>query len=347
MQYEGDPRDISHQDDVTRQPLPGRLGLPQGGLRRGPPTVPRRGATVLLATYNGAANLQAQLDSYIAQTVPIARLMVSDDGSTDETLAILARFAAAHPGLEVVVMQGPARGAAQNFLHLLRALPEGSGPVLFSDQDDVWLPDKLAHGLQVLAQCPAGRPVLVGGRTYVCDSDLGRRRLSAGARRVPSFRHALVQSFAGGNTMILNAAAADLLRAAAREAGRVVMHDWWAYQIVSGAGGEVIFDPAALVLYRQHAGNRIGANLGPGAGLRRLRWLLRGRYRRWNAINLAALRASAHRMTPENRAILESFAALQRAGLWRRLLLLRRLGLFRLGPWGRLSLWVAVILRRV
>lgn len=125
------------------------------------------------------------------------------------------------------------------------------------------------------------------------------------------------------------------------------MHDWWAYQIVSGVGGVVVFDPVPQILYRQHAGNRIGANLGWAAGWRRLGWLMRGRFRRWNAINLRALRASAHRLTPENREVLAGFENLRRSGLIGRVILLRRLGLVRRGMLGRLSLWVAVMLGRV
>jgi glycosyltransferase involved in cell wall biosynthesis len=308
---------------------------------------PVQAVTILMATRNGAANLVAQLDSFVAQTHPPAQVIVSDDGSDDGTVAMLARFAADHPGLGLRIIAGPQRGAAANFLHLLKALPADCGIIAFADQDDVWLPDKLARGVRALRDVPAGCPALVGGRSYVCDAQLGRRRLSRMAPDMPSFRHALVQNFAGGNTMMLNAAAARLLRAAAPEAGRIVMHDWWAYQIVSGAGGAVIFDRAPLVLYRQHGGNQIGANAGPGAALRRLGWLLKGRFRRWNAINLRALEASAHRLTPDNRAVLRDFALMQRAGLIRRMALLRRLGLFRSGISGRLSLWMAVLLGRV
>lgn len=309
--------------------------------------LPAQGVTILMATRNGAANLGAQLASFVAQTHPPAQVIVSDDGSGDGTLALLARFGAEHPGLGLRVITGPRRGAAANFLHLLRALPADCGAVAFADQDDVWLPDKLARGLRALRDVPEGCPALVGGRSYVCDAQLGRRRLSRMGPDLPSFRHALVQNFAGGNTMMLNAAGARLLRAAAPEAGRIVMHDWWAYQIVSGAGGTVIFDRAPLVLYRQHGGNQIGANAGLRAGLRRLGWLLKGRFRRWNAINLRALGASAHRLTPENRAMLRDFGAMQRAGLVRRMALLWRLGLFRSGMSGRLSLWMAVLLGRV
>ncbi|MDP5348151.1 MAG: glycosyltransferase, partial [Paracoccaceae bacterium] len=179
---------------------------------------PVQGVTILMATRNGAVNLGAQLDSFLAQTHPPAQVIVSDDGSRDGTVAMLARFAADHPGLNLRIIKGPQRGAAANFLHLLQALPADCGPVAFADQDDVWLPDKLARGLRALRDVPDGCPALVGGRSYVCDARLGRRRLSRMAPDAPSFRHALVQNFAGGNTMMLNATAARLLRDAAPEA---------------------------------------------------------------------------------------------------------------------------------
>ena len=312
-----------------------------------PAGAPGTAVTVLLATWNGAANLREQLDSYRRQTLKPARLIVSDDGSCDDTMAILAEFAASDPGFAVDLRQGPRRGGAQNFLSLLAVVPEGTGFVALSDQDDVWLPDKIARGVRLLSSLPAEQPVLVGGRSYVCDATLGNRRPSPLPRRAPTFRHALVQNFAGGNTMMLNRAAIDLIRAAAPEAGRVVVHDWWIYQMISGAGGAVLFDEAPLLLYRQHGGNQIGANAGVEAKIRRLRWMLRGRFRRWNAINLSALRASAHRFTPANREVLEDFARLQRANLFDRLAILRRIGLYRQGLEGTLSLWLAALLGRL
>lgn len=312
-----------------------------------PPAARTADVTVLLATWNGAANLRAQLDSYCRQTLPPARLVVSDDGSQDGTRRVLDAFIADGPGFPVEVIEGPRRGGAQNFLHLLRALPPEPGFVALSDQDDVWLPGKIARGVAALRRLPEAEPALVGGRSYVCDAGLGQRRLSPLPRREPAFRHALVQNFAGGNTMMLNPAGAALARAAAAEAVRVVVHDWWLYQLVAGAGGRVAFDPEPLLLYRQHCGNQIGANSGVEAKMRRLRWMLRGRFRRWNAINLAALRASAHRFTPENRALLEDFARLQRADLLQRLRILRRLGLYRQGLEGTLSLWLAALLGRM
>lgn len=306
------------------------------------------GPTVLLATFNGAASLREQLDSYLVQTVPIERIIASDDGSQDGTLDILTLFAREHPEIQLDIVSGPRRGAAQNFLHLLRCLPDNAGPVLFSDQDDVWLPQKVAAGLTLLAQHPSDQPVLVGGRTFVCDHALRKLHLSRlpDLRQVPSFRHALVQSFAGGNTMICNAAAAHLLSEAAHEARRIVMHDWWAYQIVCGVGGVVIYDPEPYVMYRQHPRNLIGDNRGLAAEINRLLWLFKGRFRRWNVINIKALRSSFQKLTPENRSLLENFAGLQRANLVNRIKLMMELRLFRNGLLGPLSIWVAVIFGR-
>ena len=91
-------------------------------------------------------------------------------------------------------------------------------------------------------------------------------------RRNPGFRNALVQIFAGGNTMMLE-----------RATGRMVLHNWWLYQLISGTGAQVIYDEVPLLLYRQHGTNQVGASTGAGAKLRRM---LRGRFHRWNGINL-------------------------------------------------------------
>lgn len=302
---------------------------------------------ILLATFNGAANLREQLDSYAAQTLPAARLIVSDDGSQDETLALLTEFAAAHPELPLTLIAGPRRGAARNFLHLLRAVPPEIDMVAISDQDDVWLPEKLAHGAAVLAAADRAIPTLFGGRSWVCDAHLGQRHLSSLPLRAPGFRHALVQNIAGGNTMMLNRAALEVLQPASLEPRKLVVHDWWIYQIITGVGGRVVFDPEPLLLYRQHGGNLIGANHGLAAKFRRFRLLLSGRFRRWNSINIKALNASVHRLTPQNRQILADFEQLRRSGMIERLRLLKRTGLYRQDLQGLLSLWLAALLGRI
>lgn len=309
---------------------------------------------ILLASYNGAANLRAQLESYLVQTLAPALVIVSDDGSQDASRAVVADFAANHPALPLQLLEGPRQGAAQNFLHLLRAVPDQMDMVAFSDQDDVWLPQKLARGAEKLqaAQLDTGlTPGLVLGASLVCDSDLGNPRHSALPKRPAGFRHALVQNIAGGNTMLLNRAATRLLQACAADVqgagAALVVHDWWVYQIVTGCGGMVIFDPEPSLLYRQHSGNLIGANTGVRAKVLRLKLMILGRFQEWNSLNIRALKLSEQRFTTENRQLLADFSALRQVGVCRRLWLLHKAGLYRQGLQGRLSLWLAAALGKI
>ncbi|PYE82181.1 glycosyltransferase [Pseudoroseicyclus aestuarii] len=331
---------------ASAPPPPEDLGKAPSPAPQGTPRV-----AVLMATYNGASRLQAQLDSFAAQALAPARILVSDDGSVDATKALVEDFGAAHPALGVRLLAGPCRGAAQNFLSLLRQVPEDVDLVALSDQDDVWLPDRLSRAAAALeaaeARLGAAHPVLHCGRSWECNDSLSRRRLSRDQRRPPGFRHALVQNIAGGNTMTLNRAAWQLVAEAAAEAREVVVHDWWIYQIVTGAGGEVLFDRAPLLLYRQHGENVIGANRGPRAKVRRLRHMLSGGFSDWNTVNIRALSASAPRLTPENRALLEALREGRQGSLPRRLAMLRRTGVYRQGLEGRLSLLLTVLLGRL
>ena len=295
---------------------------------------------VLLALHDGAAHLGEQLASIAAQEGGAPEVLVSDDGSRDDGPAI-ARAGGAR------VIDGPREGSAANFLHLLRAAGPGVERVSLCDQDDLWLPDKTRRAAAALAAVPPGVPAVHCGRTLIADAEGRPLRPSILHGRRPSFENALVQSLAGGNTMTLNRAALDLLQPASVEPERIVVHDWWIYQMVSGAGGRMIYDPEPLLLYRQHGANAIGENTTAAALARRAAWVLGGRFREWSEVNLAALGASRHRLTREARATLDGFAALRRQGPRGRLAALRRLGLYRQTRVGDAALRAAVMLGRI
>jgi hypothetical protein len=90
-----------------------------------------------------------------------------------------------------VVFDGPKQGVAANFMSLMAAAPAGEMWAL-SDQDDVWLPHKLARAVELLNKCPADIPTLYCARTLIADHRLGQMRLSPLRRREPSFANALV-----------------------------------------------------------------------------------------------------------------------------------------------------------
>ena len=302
---------------------------------------------VLMATYNGAATLREQLNSLAAQTLAPSLVILSDDGSDDGSPEIARTFGAQHPALGITIVRGPCAGADRNFLSLMRACPDSTDFVALSDQDDVWLPEKIAVAVARLQERPGDHPKLYCSRTLEVDEDLRNPRLSRGAPLPAGFRHALVQNIAGGNTMVLNSAGADLLRAAAAVTSDVVVHDWWVYLVLSACGGEVIFDPVPHILYRQHGGNLIGANRGLRAKTLRLRMVLSGRFRAWCSCNIAALRQIEARLTPENRALLDAFESGRDQGLFGRLAMIRRCGLYRQGLAAQMSLYLAALLRRL
>ena len=305
---------------------------------------------ILMAVFNGASTLPAQLDSLEAQTHTRWHLLASDDGSHDASHRILRTFCQSKQDQRVDIIDGPRQGAAANFLCLLRHLANSDiAPrwVAFADQDDVWLPDKLERAIATLKTSNPKVPTLYCSRTSVTQHDLSAPRLSPPRPRVPNFRNALVQNIAAGNTIVLNPAAVELALSAALLVNDVVVHDWWMYQLISGSGGRVIHDDVPTLLYRQHAQNQIGANDTARARWRRMIQLFRGDFRMWNATNIAALRATASALHPKHRATLERFARLQTLPLFHRVTHFRRLGLYRQTLGGTLTLWFAVVFKLV
>ena len=186
----------------------------------------------------------------------------------------------------------------------------------------------------------------LGGRTLLVDARNQHIGYSPLFERAPGFRNALVQSIAGGNTMVFNRAARDLLRRAGEDV-EAVTHDWWAYMLVTSCGGEVHYDPYPTVRYRQHGSNQFGSNANPVAQLRRLRLLIQGRFRGWVDANVRALQRVRHLMTPDNQRVLDEFVQARQCPLPARLARLRRVGIFRQTTLGNLGLTLAALINRL
>lgn len=297
---------------------------------------------ILMATYNGARTIDQQLTSLSGQTYRNWSLIVSDDGSKDDTLQKVGRFRQ-ETTQHVVIANGPRQGFAQNFLHLIRTAGPHVPFVALSDQDDYWHPEKLHRAITQVARLPAHKPVLYTGRTVICDQSLRPLRQSPLFRRPPSFRNALVQNIGGGNTMVVNRAALDILQQTSSAATSIVAHDWWIYQIVAGAGGTVIYDPVPSVFYRQHTHNLIGANDTLTAKLRRFGQLAQGDFQTWTTGNLAALHASSAWLTPESRRTLSEFRKARNGTALSRLRALHSSRVYRQSRLGNGSLLIATL----
>lgn len=301
---------------------------------------------ILLCTFNGQKFLQEQLDSFEAQTYSNWVLYVSDDGSSDKTLQIIGDFVGRVGKDKVNIFKGPRKGFAANFLSLIHRNEIEADFFAFADQDDVWLPKKIEIALSWLMQQSVKIPALYCSRTLLIDATgkiFGRSDLFS---RPPSFANALVQSIGGGNTMMLNLAARNLVSEHSPEDG-IVSHDWWIYILVSGNSGAIKYDPVGHVLYRQHDGNLVGMNGTWIARIRRAIQLFRGRFRRWNDIHVDLISKSPGFMTQDNVDIFLSFKRFREKPFISRVAGLRSSCLYRQTRLGDAGLVVGNIFKKI
>jgi glycosyltransferase involved in cell wall biosynthesis len=301
---------------------------------------------ILLCTYNGARFLAQQLGSLEAQTHANWVVVASDDGSNDQTLAILLSYQAKWQQGKLVIKNGPQKGFCQNFLSLACDPEIKADYYAFCDQDDVWLPEKLAVALSTIdSNQRIGVPFLYCGRTTYVTEELKPCGSSPLFVFPPSFRNALVQSIAGGNTMVFNQSAKTLIEKAGTQ--NVPSHDWWIYQLITGAEGEVYYDSLSQLLYRQHDGALIGGNGSFSAKMERVWMLLQGRFQGWNTQNIKALKEVSHLLTRNQLEILKLFEILRGAKFIDRFRLIEICGLYRQTRRGTFSLFLALIFNRV
>ncbi len=320
--------------------IPAQRAIPTGEIGEEPEIA------ILMAVCNGEEFLDEQLVSLERQTVGRIDIWVSDDGSKDGSPAVLQSWSGRWRRGAFHVSPGPCKGFAENFRSLLVDERVDADFFAFCDQDDIWDDDKLEAGLRCLIAQDAGTPALYCSRTRTLARNGTPVGCSPDFRREPSFRNALVQSIAGGNTMLFNRAAREELARASSRTG-FISHDWWAYLVVTGVGGLVHYSSQPRIGYRQHHENLVGANNTWRARLLRLDELLEGRFARWNSFNVSALRQCWDMLTPEARSVVEAFSEARTGGILTRAVALRRSGVYRQTILGQLGLYLACILKRL
>ena len=302
--------------------------------------------SVLLATYNGAPYLDEQLASIENQTYPAIDIWISDDGSTDATLEVLECWRQKWSKGTFTILAGPRKGYAENFRSLIVNPAIVSEYYAFSDQDDHWESGKLAASVEWIKQNRESGPRLFCSRTLAVTEDGEAIGPSPLFKRKPDFRNALTQSLAGGNTMLFNRAAHDLLARTARRVG-FVSHDWWVYLVISGAGGAVHYSPEMLVRYRQHVNNTFGSNIGTMARLRRLRLLFQGQLGEWTARNMEGLARNRDVLTEDAVRAFELYDRVRRSNPLGRLYYLVRSGAYRQTFIDQMGLYAAAIMGKI
>jgi glycosyltransferase involved in cell wall biosynthesis len=299
---------------------------------------------VLLCTHNGGKFLAQQLESIALQKGVALGIHVSDDGSQDQTQSILKAFRERWGQTRLSVVQGPKRGHVDNFFSLIFANIEGAY-FAFSDQDDIWDADKLSRAVKALSSLPEDRPALYCSRSLLIDEYGATIGFSPLFGKPPGFANALIQNIGGGNTMVMNRKARNLLCAVGPV--DIVAHDWWTYILVTGSGGAVVYDQRPSLSYRQHKDNVIGSSTAWSDRFKRFFLALQGRNRLWNTQHIIALQQNRSYLTVENQRILDDFSAARDRPLPRRPLSLWRSGVYAQSTWGNLGLIAAVLLKKL
>ena len=212
---------------------------------------------VLLSAYNGEKYICQQLESILSQKDVRVTVFIRDDGSGDGTVPIIQAYA--DDGKQVLLFQGSNIGSVGSFCELAGiacAYEKRFDWYAFSDQDDLWLPDKLSAAVKLLKREEQAIPLLYCSNLQVTDESLNPRETMH--PRDPAFTRttALVHNLATGCTEVFNWKALELF--CRGESRLMEFHDYWMY-LVCMYSGKVIYDPDAYILYRQHSQNVVGA----------------------------------------------------------------------------------------
>lgn len=227
---------------------------------------------ILLATYNGEKYLRQQLNSLFSQTMQNFRLVIHDDGSTDNTADIINEYREKYPDRVEVFYGHSCGGPKENFLWMLGRVE--ADYYLFCDQDDVWLPEKLERSINAITEAEADRnfeegrtdsPICVFTDMRVVDEELNTISDSfiRYIGRLPSniaYTQIIIDNPAAGCTMCFNRELRDLVVSIlpSIDLKNIPMHDALLLEI-SAIAGKVVAIDEPLAYYRQTGHNTMGA----------------------------------------------------------------------------------------
>ena len=220
---------------------------------------------ILMTTYNGLPYLQEQLDSLLAQNWTAWHLTISDDQSSDGTVALLRAYAAKWPKKITLLQHDRSFGNARDHFYFLMEKCTAQY-IMFCDQDDVWHSDKIKKTMKAMlaAEAKEGRdmPILVFSDQTPTDAQLKPLAGSLMAMQcqnpdVIDYRRILIQNIVTGCAAGVNRALVDKALAC-KSMAETIMHDWW-IAVVAARFGRVIYIDESTMSYRQHANNSVGA----------------------------------------------------------------------------------------
>lgn len=281
---------------------------------------------IVMSTYNGEQFLAEQIDSIQQQTFKDWQLLIRDDGSSDQTPEIIKSFVAQDPRIVFINEHDRENfGVIKNFFTLIKH--DKADYYFFSDQDDVWLEDKLETMLAAARQYPDQLPLMV--YTDLCVVDQNLQVMNQSMIRSQS-HHAntelvqeLTENTVTGGVAMINHALAERWRTL----DNIIMHDWY-LAVLATAIGKLVYIDQPGELYRQHDNNVLGARTftkrlktwlsGPSKMLEEYWWLIHASQAQADKI------LQENELGDEQEAVIRNYTALERLPLSQRIRVLRQ-----------------------
>lgn len=281
---------------------------------------------IVMSTYNGEQFLAEQIDSIQQQTFKDWQLLIRDDGSSDQTPEIIKSFVAQDPRIVFINEHDRENfGVIKNFFTLIKH--DKADYYFFSDQDDVWLEDKLETMLAAARQYPDQLPLMV--YTDLCVVDQNLQVMNQSMIRSQS-HHAntelvqeLTENTVTGGVAMINHTLAERWRTL----DNIIMHDWY-LAVLATAIGKLVYIDQPGELYRQHDNNVLGARTftkrlktwlsGPSKMLEKYWWLIHASQAQADKI------LQENELGDEQEAVIRNYIALERLPLSQRIRVLRQ-----------------------
>ncbi len=215
---------------------------------------------IVMAAYNSEKYIGEQLDSILSGTYQNIHIYVRDDGSTDNTVAIVKEYEKRYPLQVQLVSNESNAGLVKNFLAGVMEAKEDY--IMFCDHDDVWLKDKVKITLEAMQKAEMEQkelPIVVFTDNTIVDGDLKPLGASFYERSHFNFEqmglsYMLMENKLIGCTMMLNK---PLKEKITRLPEHARVHDWWV-ALIAAAFGRIVYVNEQTMLYRQHGSNVIG-----------------------------------------------------------------------------------------
>lgn len=285
---------------------------------------------IILGFYNGKTYIFEQLESIVNQSKKGLNVFIFCDHCNEKlTKSELNLHNKKFTNISIIE-RASNFGFAKNFLQGLKDVGTDYDYYAFSDQDDIWENNKIEEALKEISKFNFSKPVLYCSRTAYfsnnCSKEIGSsRHFKKGA----NFKNALIQNIAGGNTIVMNKEARNLV-VSSLKCREFVSHDWWCYQLISAAGGEIIYSSKKSLKYRQHDENLIGSNKNFKEKFIRLKKFFSGSFKIWVDINIDNLKVNKKLITESNMIILKTFIkARESKNIFKKLALYLKSGVYR------------------